>query len=106
MEDNIIYEWIVPDDYEPTPHEDIAKAYRVYANPLAASGIIVYGLWQGTWEANPWNLRPLIKTLINQLKEKEDAPQPDGEKDGDKPCSAQNCEAVIGGAVCDTCEHL
>ena len=36
----------------------------------------------------------------------EDAPQPDGEKDGDKPSSAQNCEAVIGGAVCDTCEHL
>jgi len=23
-----------------------------------------------------------------------------------KPCSAQNCEAVIGGAVCDICEHL
>jgi len=33
-------------------------------------------------------------------------PQPAVEPDEDKQCSAQNCEAVIGGAVCDTCEHL
>ena len=65
-EEKLIYEWIVPDNYQRTPHEDIAKAYRVYACPNAMSGIIVYALWGNTWEANPPSVRPLVKHLIER----------------------------------------
>ena len=68
-EEKLIYEWIVLDDYKRTPHEDIAKAYRVYACQDAMSGIIVYALWNNdkVWEANPPSTRPLIKHLIGEI---------------------------------------
>lgn len=67
LDGKIIYEWVVPDDYVRTKGEDIATAYRVCACPEAMSGIIAYGLWRGKWEASAYGMRPLIKTLINQL---------------------------------------
>jgi len=52
--------------------QDIANAYRVYENPNAAGGVIIYGLYHGKWCANVSG-RSVVKYLLAanaELKEK------------------------------------
>jgi len=69
--DTIIYEWEVPEDYIRTDFEDVAEAYRVVANERAMSGIVVFSKYRDEWKANVGSMRPLIKHLLDELKNKE-----------------------------------
>lgn len=46
---------------------DIAQAYAVVLTEQASSGLIVFAMWRGMWEANPWSSRPVIRELMKRL---------------------------------------
>ena len=58
--------------------QDIANAYRVYENPNAAGGVIIYGLYHGKWCANVSG-RSVVKYLLaaNDELKKRQCPQPE-----------------------------
>lgn len=45
-------------------HEDIAEEYIIVDDPNV--GPMVYGLYNGTWMANPYNMRPVVRHLLLQ----------------------------------------
>jgi hypothetical protein len=92
--DNIIFEWIVPEDYPRSRDrlDDVAEAYRITENENAASGIIVWAKYRGEWVCNPTGIRPLVKYLwqvgFNRIEDQDDtedaiAPQPSKQWDED-----------------------
>ncbi|MEW6115633.1 MAG: hypothetical protein AB1553_01875 [Nitrospirota bacterium] len=48
-------------------HEDIPQAYRVCENADSVTGLMIYGLYNGEWIANP-NGRALIRHLLDELQ--------------------------------------
>jgi hypothetical protein len=76
--DNIIFEWIVPEDYPRNRDrlDDVAEAYRITENENAASGIIVWAKYRGEWVCNPTGIRPLVKYLwqvgFNRIEDRDD----------------------------------
>ena len=69
-EGTVIYTWIPKESEKHEKDDDLADAYKVFSDPRAASGIIVYALFGERWVVNPWNIRPLIRNLIERLNSK------------------------------------
>lgn len=44
--------------------QDMAEEYVVVADEKANAGLLVYGKYNGTWRANPWSTRFLIRVLL------------------------------------------
>lgn len=73
-----IFEWELPEDHPNfSSHDDLPEAYRVFKNDCAVGGVVIEARWDGHWEANPWNMRTLVRHLLEQLSEKEQSKQPD-----------------------------
>lgn len=68
MKEKIIFEWKVPKDHRNfTGYDDIAEAYRIFESEEASGGCIIEAKYNKKWITNPWNIRPLVKHLIEQL---------------------------------------
>lgn len=65
----ILFEWDVPKDYPNfSGYDDIAEAYRVVENKIAASGIVVHSKYHGKWSVHNQSCRPLIRYLVSLIK--------------------------------------
>lgn len=70
LEGELIYTYIPDQQCERVRvMDDIAEEYRVYSNPEAANGIVVYAKYNGQWAANPWSVRCLISHMIKRIED-------------------------------------
>ena len=68
--EKIIYKWELPKDHPNfTGYDDLPTAYRVIKDKEAACGIIVEAKYHGRWTVNPWNMRSLVKHLIDKTSD-------------------------------------
>jgi hypothetical protein len=65
--EKILYTWQPKKSEKANLYEDVADAYVVVEEPQALSGFIVYGLYGERWVANPFNMRPLIRKMLQDL---------------------------------------
>jgi hypothetical protein len=66
----IIFEWELPKDHPNfTGHDDLPEAYRVYKDESGdvTGGIMVSARWNGEWKVNPWNMRTLVRHLLELI---------------------------------------
>lgn len=65
-EGRVLYDWTPLPSDQINDTDDIAERYVVIEVPAAISGLIVFAKYRGTWHANPWTSRPLIRHLLKQ----------------------------------------
>lgn len=64
----IFHAYITPEMFGLTPEishaQDLPTEYAVVVEPLAHAGIIIYAKHRGEWLPNPWQLRFLVRLLL------------------------------------------
>ena len=46
--------------------QDLAEEYAICEDPLSNAGILIYAKYNGSWKANPWSVRFLVRYLLEQ----------------------------------------
>lgn len=67
-EGEILLDWSPTEADRVHEHDELAERFIVFDVPQALSGLVVYGLFNGIWVANPSD-RPVIRELLRRLKE-------------------------------------
>lgn len=63
-EGKVLYRWTPTEEEKKNLMDDVADEYAILQVEGAISGIVVYGLFNERWQANPWHVRPLIRHLL------------------------------------------
>lgn len=65
----IVYRWENPSSWQDRTKQNEAREFIVIQDDDANSGVITYGLFNDEWSCNPWNVRPLLRHIIEKNKQ-------------------------------------